>query len=242
MSLPIGFNPEDGTLRKVGNTVRTIMPTPIQTPSRNYRSYGTSWWDDFNDGIASIGQWLQEIGASVIALIITAIPTLIAAFLLLKWNIGVFSDNGFILGVLSLFADIFVVGIGYYAFCIVFGLIYAVFFILGFVFYNAYSLIITIVLGLGIWLWVSLSDGTSQSKNHYKHTTVVESPAYTDYRCTASKLNVRSAPSENARVIGTVLKGNVVKVYGFEGDFARIEWETSTAYEYAYVSRKYIAK
>lgn len=229
-------------IRNTTETVRNIMPTPIQVTSQNYRRYGDSWWGNLNDGIASIGQWLQEIGASVIALIITAIPTLIAAFQLLKWNIGVFSDNGFILGVLSLFADLFVVGIGYYAFCIVFGVIYAILFILGFVFYNAYTLIIAIVLGLGIWLWVSLTDGTSQSKNYSNHTTVVESPAYTDYRCTASKLNVRSAPSENARVIGTVLKGNVVKVYGFEGDFARIEWETSTAYEYAYVSRKYIAK
>ena len=96
-------------IRDTSNTVRNIMPTPIQTTSRY--QYSDSWWGNINEGVANIGSWLQEIGASVIALIITVIPTLVAAFMMLKWNIQAFGD-GFGWGILSLFADLFIVGIG----------------------------------------------------------------------------------------------------------------------------------
>lgn len=226
-------------IRNTTESVRGIMPSPIQASSPNYRYYGDSWWGNFNYGIASIGQWIQDTGASVVALIITAIPTLLVAFQLLKWNFSVFSDNGFILGALSLFADLFVVGIGYYVFFIVYAVIYAVLFILGYVFYNAYTLIIAIVLGGGIWLWVGLYGVTSQgSTKKYSNSTTVSAPAHTLYYCTASKLNVRTAPASNARVIGTVSRGDIVDVYEFDGNFARIKWGKSTAY----VSRKYIKR
>ena len=52
----------------------------------------------------------------------------------------------------------------------------------------------------------------------------------------ASRLNVRSAPNSKANVIGTIPRSSEIHVYGFEGDFAKIEWKNNMAY----VSRKYI--
>ncbi|MBO4281753.1 MAG: SH3 domain-containing protein [Bacteroidales bacterium] len=236
-SLPKRFCPDDGTLGRVNTIVRTHMPTPIQTTSRSYRS-NNSGWDSFNDGVASIGSWLQEIGAFVIALIITAIPTLVAAFMMLKWNIQAFGD-GFGWGILSLFADLFIVGIGYYAFMLVFGIIYAILYMVGYVFYNAYTLIIAIILGLGIWAWVSFVNGQSYNSNkNMSNNTTVTAPAYTEYRCAATKLNVRSDPSVNARIVGSLSRGETIYVYGVDGDFARIEWNDGIAY----VSNKYISR
>lgn len=224
-------------IRTTTDTVQTILPTPIQTSSRSYHS-SSSWWNGFNGVVTSIGNWLQEIGASVIALIITAIPTLVAAFIMLRWNFQSFGD-GFGWGVLSLFADLFIVGIGYYAFMLVFGIIYAILYMVGYLFYNAYTLIIAIVLGLGIWVWVNIANGQFHSSNiNISNNATITTPAYTLYRCTAPTLNVRAEPNNNSKIIGGFLKGAEIHVYDFEGDFARVEWD----YSEAYVSKKYIEK
>lgn len=216
-------------IRNTASVVDDFIPH-IQSSSRRY-NYRNSWWGNFNYGIASIGEWIQK-RADGISLILTVILTLIPVFMLLKWNFNVFCNDGLFLGLLSLLADFVVVGIGYYAFLIVFGILLALFSIIGYVFYNAYTLIVAIVLTCGLLVYDRFSDKWFNNVEKTEVTT----PAYTVYYCTASRLNVRSAPNSKANVIGTIPRGSEIHVYGFEGDFAKIEWKNNMAY----VSRKYI--
>ena len=237
MALPSNFDPRRLTL-DMGNTVRNIMPTPIQTSNRHYRSYRSSWWEDVNDIIGSIGEWIQETGSSAIALIITLIPTLYVAFCVLRWNISVFSDDGFFLGVLSFVVDFFVIGIGYYVFMIIYGVLFAILFLVGYVFYNAYTFLIA--LALGVFFCVK-SCNTSYSysvDNEIKPTQQYIPPTVT-YICTAqTSLKVRSSPSTNSSQIGSLKHGEEIEVLGFKEGFAHIKFDGRDAY----VSSKYIVK
>lgn len=58
------------------------------------------------------------------------------------------------------------------------------------------------------------------------------------YVCTAKSLNVRTSPSANGYVLGRLYKGDVIKVYSINGDFAEIKYKGSKCY----VSSKYIKK
>jgi len=235
MSLPVGFDPETGTLGRVSSTVRGYMPSSIHTQSRS--ASGDSWWSNFNNRIASIGEWIQETGAVSIAMIITAIPTFVLLYKLIKWNIDVFSDDGFIWGALSICADFMAIGIGYYAVLVLFGIIYFVLFLLGYIFYNAYTLIITIA----IILFFSL--GGCKSSSSYSSgsipTEAYEAPATTTYVCTARKsLKVRRYPTTNAPQIGSLYNGQEIEVLDISDGFAHFKLNGNDGY----ASTQYLRK
>lgn len=237
MALPPSFDPETGTLGRVGNTVRRYTPTPIRTATTSsYTHYHSSGWDRFSDGISSIGEWIQEKGATIIGGIIAGVPAVAGLIYLLIWVIHVFIEEGFFLGVLAIGGAVLAVGAGYYAVCLLFGIAYYVVFLLGYIFYNAYTLILALVIGAGIAIGVSINSNSPKSSYTPQSTTTA--PSYTIYHCTAKQLNVRSAPSVNSTVLGSIARGTSVMVYGFEGDFARIKWNGQTAY----VSKHYISQ
>jgi hypothetical protein len=239
MALPPTFDPETGTLGRVGNTVRRITPTPIRTASSSsYTSYHYSGWERFSDGVSGIGEWIQEKGAAILAGIVAGLPALIGFIYLIVWVIKVFIDEGFFLGVLAIGGGVLAVGAGYYAVCLIYGIAYFAIFIFGYIFYNAYTLLIALAVGVAIAIGSIVNNCTPSNTILNTPSTTTSAPAYTIYHCTAKVLNVRAEPSTNSKVLGTISRGSSVMVYGFEGDFARIKWNGQTAY----VSKHYISE
>jgi hypothetical protein len=147
-----------GRTTKTGvERVHSILPKPIKNQPQD--TSDTSW-DVFNCRISRIGKWIQD-NSDIIAIIITAILALIfVAIPLVMWNVEVFSEYGFIIGVLSLFVDLMAIGLCFYPFVFVYLVITGIIYLIGYIFYNAYSFIITIAVGMIISLLiVAVSNG-----------------------------------------------------------------------------------
>ena len=234
------FNPRDLTLNLQQNAGRG-MPPPVR-PQSTTRSrpthYSYSLWDRINDGVESIGEWLQDTGVWLIPVIVAGIPAVGGIIWALVVVISEFSKHGFWNGLLALIVVAFIAAIAYCILMIAVALMSKVVYLLGYVFTNAWTLLITLVLAGGIWLFVALKNADHSSKHKYQPRTEQTTPTVTYYRCTASVLNVRAAPSMSSQVIGTIQKGETVSVVGFEGNFAKINWRS----QMAYVSRDYIQK
>ena len=234
------FNPRDLTLN-LQQTAGRGMPPPIRpqatTYSRpTYHSY--SLWDRINDGVESIGEWLQETGVWLIPVIAAGIPAVGGIIWALVVVISEFAKHGFWNGLLALVIVGVVAAIAYVALMIVFAILSKVVYLIGYIFTNAWTLLITLALAGGIWLFVALKNADHTPKHKYQPRTEQTSPTVTYYRSTATVLNVRAAASTQSRVIGTIRKGETVSVLGIEGNFARIKWGSQTAY----VSRDYIQR
>jgi len=250
MSLPSGFDPETGTLGRVGTSIRRVIPgmnpetgtlgrMDSSVRRRSTYTYSRSGWDEFNDGVASIGEWIQGTAAEKIALVAAVLPAIAGIVYLLIWVVKVFINDGLFLGVLAIGGGVIAVGAGYYVICLIYGIAYIAILLFGFIFYNAYTLLITLVVGAGITVGV-IAGHPAPAKTSTKTTSspTTTAPAYKVYRCTADKLRVRTAPSLNSEVIGSLSRGSSVMVVGFEGEFARIKWNGGTAY----VSKNYLAQ
>lgn len=234
------FNPRDLTLN-LQQTAGRGMPPPIRPQTTTYSRpthHSYSLWDRINDGVESIGEWLQETGVWLIPVIVAGIPAVGGIIWALVVVISEFAKHGFWNGLLALIVVAFIAVIAYYILMIAVALMSKVVYLLGYVFTNAWTLLITLVLAGGIWLFVALKNADHSSKHKYQPRTEQTTPTVTYYRCTASVLNVRAAASTQSRVIGTVRKGETVSVIGIEGNFAKIKWGSQTAY----VSRDYIQK
>lgn len=228
--LPSNFNPSKLTFGE-NAPIRTALP-----PREYSNAHSGSVWGWFNNLVSIFGSWLTGDGAIYLGFIIPAIPALWGIIKILGLVFGAFEDN-FILGVLSVFFAVIALGIGYYAYCIAYCIVYAIVWALGWVCYNAWTLLAAVAIGLVIWGVVALNDNDRKSSTLHSGTEYSQ-PAYTLYQCTVPTLNVRAEPNNNSKIIGGFLKGAEVHVYGFEGDFARVEWD----YSEAYVSKKYIEK
>ena len=144
------FNEKTGMFEDLPREKRTERTTPSYPPTPPPR-YRHTKWDEFNDKISNIQTWLQDDGGPIIAIILVAIPLLIIAGIpLVKMNIEAFSEYGVWVGLLSILLDFLALGllykIGEYAFLLMTGIIY----VLSYIFYNAYTLIATIIFALGI--------------------------------------------------------------------------------------------
>lgn len=225
--LPSGFDPRRLTLGE-NAPIRRALPPRAYVSSRN-----NSVWGWFNQIVSNFGSWMTETGAYIVGVIIAAIPAIWGIIKLLGWVIGAFEDF-FLLGFLAIFGALIVVGIGLYVIIAIFYIGFAVGWLLGWVCYKAWTLLSAIALAGIIWGVVAISN----SNEKHRQQTEITTPAYTVYHCTASKLNVRTSPSANARVIGALSRNDTVYVYGFDEDFARIKWNDGIAY----VSKKYISR
>lgn len=80
---------------------------------------------------------------------------------------------------------------------------------------------------------IQTKSGSSAAKTQTEYTT----PRTTPYRCTANVLNVRTSPSGNGSILGTIKRNDIVYVYGVSNGFAQISFNGRNAY----VSMKYLA-
>lgn len=234
MGLPAGFDPVKGTFSGVSSpTIQSNYNTVSSGPyagncssySRNY-----SFWDRFNDAIKSFGNWIDDIIEPVSGWI-TIITYAIAAIGLICW---IFDDSNIFYIILRFFGACIIGGIGFYVIaigCFLIGLLLKG---VRFLFWNAWTLLIAIMLGVGGWAYAAY---VSPSYTHSpKEQTEVYTPTYDKYRCTAKVLNIRIQPNATSRVVGTLRKGQEVEVIDIENGFAAIEYNGNRRY----VSLKYL--
>nr|MBP7472945.1 SH3 domain-containing protein [Prevotella sp.] len=215
---------------------RTPRPIPIRTNpniSTGYNStsyststphYRTSLWNRFDNFIGSIGNWFADSSEgitsilSIILLICMAIP-----FIVWLFSLGLF---------LGILAGIFLGGIAYYAAMIVVGIFIWIsnicLGVIRYIFYSGTTFLIALAIAgtfIGYGCYAS-----SQLSTKYTPRTESAAPVITKYYCTAKILNVRSAPSANAAIIGSLKQYQVVDVYVTTNGFAKIKYGSRDGY------------
>ena len=124
------------------------------------------------------------------------------------------------------------IGLGIVLFCIT-----LVLKVLRFVFWNAWTLLLAIMIVIGIWSYAAFGH-ESTSYGRSERSESVTSPVHNMYRCTANVLNVRALPSKNSRVVGTLRRNQEVEVMDVEKGFAIINFNGQRSY----VSIDYLTK
>lgn len=218
-------------------------PQPLSSFTSTYipssSSYGRpNIWSRFNSFIEDIGEWLRDntealsnniaIGGFFLACIVAIIGAIVV------WiDEGFWSFVGYaIIGYLVMYyGGLLITGIMMYALRIPI-------FILGLVFHNAYVLLITIAISLGV-LFYNVNDWSFQPKVPRVVNTTTNIPTTTRYKCIANTfLNVRKEPNSSSQIIGTIQRNAIVDVYDISNGFARIKYNNQDAY----ISEKYIVK
>lgn len=233
MELPSGFDPSTGTFTKISKPkIQSNYNTNFTTSySRSYSSYkNDSIWDRINDAIKSVGNWIDDIIEPVSGWF-SVIAVIIGIICLAIW---VFGDSNILYIIFRLIGAciigyISMVGLG----IALFG-IELIMKVIRFIFWNAWTLLIAITITIGCLVYTTY-DSTS-----YNNTSNIQTikPKYEMYRCTANVLNVRSMPTQNSRVLGTLRKGQEVEVSNIEKGFATIMYNGQKGY----VSIKYLSK
>lgn len=238
MTLPTGFNPNNMSFGNLPKTTPVIEIPRNTSTYTSYRSWSTSHreslWSRFNNGVASIGNWFTEKAEDVLGwfkiiamaiIVITCIVKVVEAWIddgfwmALLMAIGVYI-GGVITWYIATIAIVIGINIVMYGFRLLF--------------WNGWTLLMSIILTVAGWLWIA------NSTNHYFHQespkTEVVLPTTKSYQCIAKVLNIRTAPNTYSNVIGTLRKGQIVEVYDISNGFARILYNDQTGY----VSLKYL--
>lgn len=241
INLPGGysFDPATGEIsgngiprstRSGGNTRASTRTNTSRSTSSYYRA-NLSLWDRINNFFIGIGNWIATNGE-------TAMTYISFGLLGLFWLgfaisiIVVWVDEGFIW---ALIAGVIGGGVMY----LISGIALAVLFfiddfillIVRYIFYNVYTFLIALAVLLGSVFLDNAGSLFSYSDDPDPVEQVVETPSFNIYYCTASSvLNVRSAPSKDAQVIGTLRSGQEVRVYNFVDGFAKIDYNDRIAY------------
>lgn len=239
MGLPAGFDPIKGTFSGVQAPKIQSNYNPSSSGSytgsySSYRSRNYNLWDRFNDAIKSIGNWIDDI-IEPVSKWITIIAYVIAAIGLICW---VFNDSNILYIILRIFGAYIIGGIGFYVIAICCFLIGLSLKCVRFLFWNAWTLIIALVLGIGGWAYSAYDSPSFTHSPTEEQTKVYTPPTYDKYRCTAAVLNVRSHPNETSRVLGTLRKGQEVEVIDKVNGFAAIKYNGQRGY----ASLKYLNK
>ena len=238
MELPSGFDPATGTFTNVSapKIQSNYNTTSASYYSRNssYSSYSSyrkySIWDKFNDAIKSVGNWIDDIIEPVSGWI-SLIAMIIGGISLVIW---IFSDSNLLYIILRFFGAciigyILMIGLGIALYCISF-----IMKAIRFVFWNAWTLLITIAIVIGGWAYATYSSPS----HNYTPTVQTNITKHDKYRCTATELNIRAQPTKNSLVLGTLRKGQEIEVIYIEKGFAAIEYNGQRGY----ASLKYLNK
>ena len=159
---------------------------------------------------------------------LAAIVGVIAAFVdgdVIEGLLGIF-----LVGPIVYYGSYIFAGIGYLLITV---LLYAIRLII----WSGWTLLATLVVTAGILIGVSCSNEPTYSVSSTPKTETTTT--YTTYVCTASTLNIRSAPSTSASVLGVLKRGQTCEVVTFIGGFAQIKYKNTLGYvSSAYVTRK----
>lgn len=222
IKLPSGINidMEQGEIR----TALGPGPIPINHNTRSY-SYRRSLWGRFDDFIGDIGNWFADCSeniTSILSMILLVCGGI--SFIIWLFSLGLFW---------GIIAGIFLGGIVYYALMIITGVFIWIgnigLGIIRYIFYSGTTFLIALAIVGAVIGYTYYS--TSQFDTSYSPRTENETLMVTKYYCTARPvLNVRSKPSANSTVIGTIKQHQVVDVYEVTNGFARIEYNSKIGY------------
>ena len=236
-ALPGGFNPETGTFDNIRPVIQIPRNTSRSSAAQVNSTYATgtsythvrrrSLWDRFNDTIEDIGNWFADHAETVLGwvtiifiavLLITGVGVVISTWISKGFWTALFTAIGVaIAGALTYFIAIIAIYI----------VVNIVMYGMRLLFWNGWSLLVTLVLLGGVFTYTSIAAPHSSSKA--EETEVVQQVTET-YRVTASRLNVRAEPNTNCAVLGKLKRGTEVEVLGTTGNFAEIEYNGQKAY------------
>jgi len=207
--------------------------------TRTTASYNPGFWERINDFFESIGDWFEDILDGAIDFFYEKLIPVLAVLAIIGAVIGgivIWINEGFwefVLYVILIAIFGAIIAYAATAALVVLGfIVYWILKILRYIFYNAITFFITVVVVVGIVIGVANSAPAQNTKPQTTTTTA----AYTTYYCNASSLNVRSYASTNAPIIGKLRRGDTIKVYSINNGFAKIEYKGKTGY----VSERYI--
>ena len=231
IKLPSGINID---LEK--GEIRTPLGSGPISINHNTRAYNTdrrSLWERFDEIISNIGNWFADTSETITS-ILSVLLLICMAIPFIGWLISL----GWIWGIV---AGIFLGGIAYYVAMIVVGIFVwisnIVLAIIRYIFYSGVSFLISLAL-IGALIGVGVMSSSNRHTTDLTRSEYVV-PRTTKYYCTArSGLNIRSAPNQNARVVGTLKPNQVVDVYEITNGFAKIRYNGSDGY----ASIKYLSK
>jgi len=234
------FTIHDSLSKKSSVTIpSTPLPHYTPTTKNSMRSSG-GLWRRMNNAIEGFGERIDDSIDSVSdSSVWTIIIGIIGAIGLIAAAI---STDSIFWGIVVAF---FGLGIGY---CVVLigGVVISfiarfILYIFRYLFYNIYTVILAILITVGIIIGPRINELID---NRPGAETVVVAPnanteVSTTYYCTASSvLNIRSAPNGDAKVIGTIKKGQSVQVYNIVDGYAKFKYGSG----YGYASTKYLRK
>ncbi len=230
--LPPGFDPATGKLRNIQIAV------PINQSASSY-SYSNrrNWWGSFNEGVASIGNWVADWvdNACTIVMWIILCATWIGAIFVV---IDQFIQGNIFSAIICMLLGGAIVYYGAYIFAGIGWLCTAVvLYSIRFLFWNGWTLLIALILTLSM-IWSSSESNSKISTKKASTTTEYVKSSTTTYYCTANALNIRTSPNTYSSVLGTLQKGEKIEVYEISNGFAKIKYKTV----FAYVSSQYIKK
>ncbi len=229
------------SLSKIPSGTIPSIPLPVYTPTtkKSMRSSG-GLWRRMNDAIKGFGERIDDsIDSLSDPKVWTIIIGIIGALGLIAAAI---STDSIFWGIVVAF---FGLGIGYYVVfiggAVISFIVRFILYIFRYLCYNIYTVILAILITVGVIIGPRINeliDNRSGAK------TVVVAPKVntevtTTYYCTASGvLNIRSSPNKDARVIGTIKKGQSVQVYNIVNGYAKFKYGSG----YGYASIKYLNK
>lgn len=234
------FTIHDSLSKKSSVTIpSTPLPHYTPTTKKSMRSSG-GLWRRMNNAIEGFGERIDDSIDSVSdSSVWTIIIGIIGAIGLIAAAI---STDSIFWGIVVAF---FGLGIGYYV-VLIGGVVISfiarfILYIFRYLFYNIYTVILAILITVGIIIGPRINELID---NRPGAETVVVAPnanteVSTTYYCTASSvLNIRSAPNGDAKVIGTIKKGQSVQVYNIVDGYAKFKYGSG----YGYASTKYLRK
>lgn len=234
------FTIHDSLSKKSSVTIpSTPLPHYTPTTKNSMRSSG-GLWIRMNNAIEGFGERIDDSIDSVSdSSVWTIIIGIIGAIGLIAAAI---STDSIFWGIVVAF---FGLGIGYYV-VLIGGVVISfiarfILYIFRYLFYNIYTVILAILITVGIIIGPRINELID---NRPGAETVVVAPnanteVSTTYYCTASSvLNIRSSPNEDAKVIGTIKKGQSVQVYNIVDGYAKFKYGSG----YGYASTKYLRK
>lgn len=234
------FTIHESLPKKSSDTIPSI-PLPHYTPTTktSIRSSG-GLWRRMNNAIQGFGEWIDDIIDSASNPVVwTIIIGIIGAIGLIAAAI---STDSIFWGIVVVF---FGLGIGYYVVFIGGTVISIVarfiLYIFRYLFYNIYTVILAILITVGVIIGPRINE-LIDNRSGAKTVVVVpnvKTEVTTTYYCTASSiLNIRSSPNKDAKVIGTIRRGQSVQVYSIVDGYAKFKYGSG----YGYASIKYLRK
>lgn len=236
MALPNGFDPRNMSFGNIANA------TPVFELPRNTSTYGSSrnhssLWRGFNHGVASIGNWFAEHAETTLG-ICSIIMTAVIVITAIVYVIGAWINEGFWIALLVAVVAFFIGSIVWYIGAIVIVVVInAIMYGFRLLFWNGWTLLLALTLGIGGWFWAD--NSSANASDSYPVQTEMVSSATQTYICTArTSLKVRRYPTTTSPQIGSITRGETVEVLDISDGFAHIKVNGIDGY----ASLKYLRK